>query len=159
MGYIDDILGDNEKIVYRVGLHWVMFLGPALFLFLAGISIPANGRPAIVLFMIGILWAVHVYISLQNTEFVVTNNRFLLRTVFPWKKLHDIPLVEIANATFYQPSLGKLLNFGRIIIVLHNGKRISHRLVSGPYELLKHLSQQVEAAAGSEQKAPRPTPD
>ena len=152
MGHIDDKLGGNEKIVYRVGLHWVMFLGPAILLFLAGISIPANGRPAIVLFIIGLVWAVLSYISLQNTEFVITNNRLLIWTVFPWKKLHDIALVEIANATFYQPSLGKLLNFGKITIVLNSGKRISRRLVNGPYELLKHLSQQIETARGKEQK-------
>ena len=150
MGYIDDKLRGNEKIVYRVGLHWVMFLGPAIFIFLAGISIPASGTPAIVLFIIAMLWAVLSYVALLNTEFVVTNNRLLIWTVFPWKKMYDIALVEIVNASVYEPSLGKLLNFGRITIVLNNGKRISRRLVSGPYELLKHLSQQVETARGKE---------
>ena len=150
MGYIDDKLSGNEKIVYRVGLHWVMFLGPAIFIFLAGISIPASGTPAVVLFIIAILWAALSYVVLLNTEFVVTNNRLLIWTVFPWKKLYDIAFVEIANASVYEPSLGKLLNFGRITIVLNNGKRISRRLVSGPYELLKHLSQQVEIARGKE---------
>jgi hypothetical protein len=150
MGYIDDKLSGDEKIVYRVGLHWVMFLGPALSLFLSGISIPANGRPAIVLFIIAMLWAVLSYVVLIQTEFVVTNNRLLIWTVFPWKKLYDIAFVEIANASVYEPSLGKLLNFGKITIVLNNGKRISRRLVSGPYELLKHLSRQVETARGKE---------
>jgi len=150
MGYIDDKLSGNEKAVYRVGLHWVMFLGPAIFMFLAGISIPASGTPAIVLFIIAMLWAVLSYVVLLNTEFVVTNNRLLIWTVFPWKKLYDIALVEIANASVYEPSLGKLLNFGRITIVLNNGKRISRRLVSGPYELLKHLSQQAETARDKE---------
>jgi hypothetical protein len=150
MGYIDNKLGSNEKIIYRVGLHWAMFLGPAIFLFLSGISIPANGRPAIVLFIIAMLWAILSYVVLLNTEFVVTNNRLLIWTVFPWKKLYDIAFVEIANTSVYQPSLGKLLNFGRITIVLNNGKGISRRLVSGPYELLKHVSQQVETAHGKE---------
>ena len=158
MGHIDDKLGDNERIVYRVGLHWVMFLGPVIFLFLAGISIPANGRPAIVLFIIGLVWAVLSYISLQNTEFVITNNRLLIWTVFPRKKLYDIAFVEIANTSVYEPSLGKLLNFGKITIVLNSGKRISRRLVSGPYELLKHLSQQVETAGGNNQKPPPNNP-
>ena len=152
MGHIDDKLGDNEKIVYRVGLHWVMLIGPALLLFLAGISISTKGKSAIVLFIIGLVWAGLSYIVLQKTEFTVTNSRLLIWTVFPWKKRHDIALIEIANATFYQPSLGKLLNFGKINIVLTNGKRISRRLVSGPYELLQHLLQQVETARGKEQK-------
>jgi hypothetical protein len=152
MGYIDDKLDDNEKIVCRVSLHWVMFIGPALLLFLSGISIPANGRPAIVLFIIGLAWAVLSYIALRNTEFAVTNKRLLIWTVFPWKKLYDIALVDIANADVYLPSLGKLLNFGKITIILNNRKRISRRLVSGPDELLKNLSQQIEIARGKEQK-------
>jgi hypothetical protein len=97
-------------------------------------------------------WAVLSYIALRNTEFAVTNKRLLIWTVFPWKKLYDIALVEIANADVYLPSLGKLLNFGKITIILNNRKRISRRLVSGPDELLKNLSQQIEIARGKEQK-------
>ncbi len=145
MGRLDDNLNGDEKIVYRTGLHWVAFCGPAMLLFLAGISIQSKGMPAIVFFIIGLVWAILSYITLQSTEFGITNNRVLICTVFPWKKLHDLALVDIADAAVYQPSLGKLLDFGKITIALVNGKRVSRRLVSAPHELLKHLSEQVEA--------------
>ena len=45
-----------------------------------------------ILFVIALVWAVLSYVVLQNTEFVITNNRLLIWTVFPWKKLHDIAL-------------------------------------------------------------------
>jgi hypothetical protein len=155
MGHIDDNLSGDDRIVYRTGLHWVAFCGPAMLLFLAGVSIQPKGRTAIVLFIIGLVWAILSYIALQTTEFGITNNRILIWTVIPWKKLHDLALVEIADAAVYQPSLGKLLNFGKITIVLVNGKRVSHRLVNAPYEFLKNLSQQVEAARTRNQEPPR----
>ena len=155
MGHIDDNLSGDEKIVYRAGLHWVAFCGPAMLLFLAGISIPSKGTPAIVCFIIAAIWAVLSYITLQNTEFGITNNRILIWTVFPRKKLQEISLIEIADAAVYLPSLGKLLNFGKITIVLANGRKVSRRLVNAPYELLKNLSQQVDAAQGRQQGPPQ----
>src|SRR5512143_194639 len=96
MGHIDDNLSGDEKIVYRTGLHWVAFCGPVMLLFLAGISIQSGGRTSVVLFIIGLIWAILSYIALQTTEFGITNNRLLIWTTLPWKKLHDLALVEIA---------------------------------------------------------------
>jgi hypothetical protein len=155
MGRIDDNLSGDEKIVYRTGLHWVTFCGPAMLLFLAGVSIQSKGKPAIVLFIIGLVWAILSYITLRTTEFAITNKRVLVWTIFPWKKLHDLALDGIADAAVYQPSLGKFLDFGKITIVLVNGKRVSRRLVSAPYELLKNLSEQVEATRGRRQEPPQ----
>jgi hypothetical protein len=155
MSRIDDNLSGDEKIVYRTGLHWVTFCGPAMLLFLAGVSIQSKGKSAIVLFIIGLVWAILSYITLRTTEFAITNNRVLVWTVFPWKKLHDLALDEIADAAAYQPSLGKFLDFGKITIVLVNGKRVSRRLVSAPYELLKNLSEQVEATRSKQQGPPQ----
>jgi hypothetical protein len=154
MGHIDDDLSGNEKIVYRTGLHWVTFCSPALLLFLAGISIPSKGKSAIVLFVIATIWAVLSLITLRNTELGITNNRVLVWTGFPWKRLRHIALIEIADAAVYQPSLGKFLNFGKITIVSAAGKRISRRLVSAPYEFLTHLREQVEEVRGAQEERP-----
>ena len=158
MSHIDDNLSGDEKIVYRTGLHWVIFCGPAMLLFLSGISISSKGMSAMILFAIALAWGVLSYIVLQNNEFVITNNRLLVWTVFPWKKLKSVTFAEIANTGVYQPTLGKLLNFGKITIVLSSGKSISHRMVNSPYELLMHLQQLVEAARGKQQEPPPKQP-
>lgn len=158
MGHIDDNLSGNEKIIYRAGLHWVILFGPAILLFLAGISIPSKGMSATILFIIGVIWAILSYIILQNTEFGITDNRVLIWTVFPSKKLHDIAFIEIADVAIYQPSLGKLLNFGKITIVLAKRKKISHRLVNAPYEFLTNLQQQVDVARGKQEGPSQDSP-
>jgi uncharacterized membrane protein YdbT with pleckstrin-like domain len=158
MGHIDDNLGENEKIIYRTGLHWVILLGPALLLFLAGISIPSKGMSAMILFIIAAIWSILSYIILQNTEFGITNNRLLIWTIFPRKKLHDIAFVEIADVSIYQPSLGKLLNFGKLTIIFAKRKRVSRRLVNAPYEFLTNLQQQVDAVRSKQQEPPQNNP-
>lgn len=154
MSHIDDNLNSGEKIVYRTGLHWVAFCSPALLLFLAGVSIRSGSRTSVVLFMVGLVWGILSYIALQNNEFGITNDRILVWTVFPWKRLRNISLHEIADAAVYQPSLGKFLNFGKITIALVHGGRVTYRLVNAPYELLKNLSQQVEAVRARQQERP-----
>lgn len=158
MSHIDDNLSGDEKIVYRTGLHWVMFCGPAVLLFLSGISISSKGMSAMILFAIALAWGVLSYIVLRNNEFAITNDRLLVWTVFPWKKLKSVTFAEIANMGVYQPTLGKLLNFGRTTIVLLNGRKISHRMVNSPYEFLMYLQQQVEAARGKQQASPQSSP-
>ena len=145
MTRINDILKENEKIVYRTGIHWVILGGPAMLLFLSGISIPSQGMSAIALFAVAVAWAILSYIILQNTDFTVTNNRLLMWTLFPWKKLREIKLTEIVNADFYQPTLGKLLNFGKVTIAHSNIRTVSYRMVNSPYGFIISLQQQVEA--------------
>ena len=152
MGRINNKLNGDEKIVYHAGLHWVILGGPAILLFLSGISISTKGMSAMILFAIALAWGILSYVILQNNEFVITNNRLLVWTVFPWKKLKSVAFAEIANMGVSQPTLGKLLNFGKITIVLSSKKSITHRMVNSPYELLMPLQQLVESARGIQQE-------
>ena len=152
MGYIDNNLGGDEKIVYRTGLHWAVLGFPAILLFLSGVSISSKGMSAVILFSIALVWGVLSYIVLQNNEFAITNNRLLVWTVFPWKKLRSVTFAEIAKTGVYQPTLGKLLDFGRITIVLSNGKSLSYRIVNAPHELLMRLQEFAESARDTQQE-------
>ena len=154
MNHIDDKLNGDEKIVYRTGLHWVILCGPAILLFLSGISISSKGMSAMILFAIALAWGVLSYVVLRNEEFAITNDRLLVWTVFPWKKLKSVTFAEITNMGVSQPTLGKLLNFGKITIVLSNRKRISHRMVNSPYELLMRLQHLVEAVRDTQRESP-----
>ncbi len=154
MAHIDCCLKEDEKILYRTGTHWVILGAPALLLFLAGVSIPSHGMSSTVLFIIAVMWTILSYIIYQNTEFAVTNNRLLIRTVFPWKKFKEIELAEVVNTGLYQPTLGKFLNFGKITIGLANKRHLTHRMVNSPYTFLVALQQQAEVVRGEQQGPP-----
>jgi len=67
----------------------------------------------------------------------VTRSRFLAGVGFPWRRSHDLPLTDIEGVDVYQPSLGKLLNFGKLKLRTKDGKRLSFRLVKDPFQLGK----------------------
>ena len=136
-------LQENERIVYRTGLHWAMFLGPALVLMLAGISVPSRGLSAPVLLIIGVLWSISSIMSYRNSEFLITNRRLLARFGFPWKRMYDIPFTTIENIDMHQPTLGSFLNFGKILIRRTSGAGHSIRMIPKPIEFVKNIQEQI----------------
>ncbi|HVN98235.1 MAG TPA: PH domain-containing protein [Syntrophorhabdaceae bacterium] len=146
MASAEEILEANEKIVYRTGLHGALLGGPLMLLFITGLLVPSKGLPALLFVAIAVIWGVLAYLSIQRSEFVITDRRVIIRVLMPVKRSWEIPLIEIADADIYQPGLGKLLNFGKIILRLTNGRRIAFRLVSDPYGFMAHLREQTIAA-------------
>jgi uncharacterized membrane protein YdbT with pleckstrin-like domain len=145
MSYIDDNLIEKEYVVYRTKLHWAILLGPAVLIILAGLWIPSKGMSALVLLALGIMWGVFSSISIQTSEIGITDRRLLLRVGFPLRRSCDIMLEEIQIVDIYQPSLGKFLNFGKIIIQSGGGKRYAFRMIASPIELRDELARQVNS--------------
>jgi uncharacterized membrane protein YdbT with pleckstrin-like domain len=145
MSYIDDNLIEKEYVVYRTKLHWAILLGPAVLIILAGLWIPSKGMSALVLLALGIMWGVFSSISIQTSEIGITDKRLLLRVGFPLRRSCDIMLEEIQIVDIYQPSLGKFLNFGKIIIHSGGGKRYAFRMIASPIELRDELARQVNS--------------
>ncbi len=145
MSYIEDNLIEKECVVYRTKLHWATLLGPAVLIILAGLWIPSKGISALVLLALGVMWGVFSSVSLQNSEIGITDKRLLLRVGFPLRRSCDILLEEIQMVDIYQPSLGKFLNFGKIIIQSGGGKRYVFRMIASPIEFRDKLARQVNS--------------
>ncbi|MBA4389961.1 MAG: hypothetical protein C0399_03385 [Syntrophus sp. (in: bacteria)] len=142
MSNVDDNLKENERVTYRTGLHWVIFGGPLVLLCVAGLSIPSKGMPAVILLIVATIWTLFVTRNLQMTEFVITDKRILIQRWFTLKKFYDISISEIVDVEIYQPALGKLLNFGKIIVHLPKKKRVSFRLVNAPVIFLMKFQEE-----------------
>jgi|WetSurMetagenome_2_1015567.scaffolds.fasta_scaffold34250_2 hypothetical protein len=132
---------EEETAVYRTGLHWVLVLAPALVMMLSGMSIPGKGVGAVVLLTLATMWGVLSSISLESSEFMVTKKRMLIKTGFPRRRSHDLFLADIGGVYVYQPSLGKVLNFGKVTFKMKTGKRLSFRLVRDPLRLASAISE------------------
>ena len=138
-------LQENEKIVHHTGFHWVMLLGPTMVLIIAGVSVPSRGVSALILLILGVVWAIFSIISYRRSEFLITNKRFLARYGFPWKRMYDISLSNIEYIDMHQPALGNILNFGKIIIK-HNGGIIrSIRMIPNPIAFIKNVQDQISS--------------
>jgi hypothetical protein len=143
MNSIDDKLTQDEAVIYRAKCHWAVLLGPVLVIIIGGLALRSQGYHAMVLIAFGFFWGIFSYIRLSRTEIVLTKNKVLINAGFVPKKSLDILLNEIMFIDYYQPSLGSMLNFGKIMIVYNGKKKCALRFVSCPAELVKEVQQQI----------------
>ena len=66
MGYVEDTIGTNEKIVYIVKFHWIYTFSAFFYLLFFG------------LFIIGIIIFLKMMINKWTTERVLTDARYIL---------------------------------------------------------------------------------
>jgi hypothetical protein len=147
---MNEDIRENERIVYETRLHWVLFLGPIMLIILGGLSFPAKGLKALVLVAIGIVWGFISYIKFNRSLIRVTNQRVVIRVSFLTRKPYIISLGDISLIDTYQPSLGAMLNFGKITII-HGAKFKSvFRMVSSPGEFVTAVKGQIAATPKKE---------
>jgi hypothetical protein len=145
----DDKLRENETIIYRAQLHWAILLGPTLVIIIGGLALKSQGYHAMVLITFGLIWGILSYINLRRSEIGLTQNKVLIKVGFPLKKSHDILLSEIIFIDYYQPSLGSMLDFGKILIMDKRRKKYAFRLVAGPAEFVKEVHRQITSLSSS----------
>ena len=143
MNSIDSKLTNDETIVYRTKCHGAMLFGPILIIIIGGLALNAQGFPAIVLMAFGLVWAIFSYVSLNGSELGLTRKRVLINAGFLTLKAYDIPLNEIVAIDYYQPTLGSMLDFGKIIIVHNRQSKCIIRFVSSPAEFVTKVRQRI----------------
>jgi uncharacterized membrane protein YdbT with pleckstrin-like domain len=141
-----------EGSTLSVRLHWAVFLGPAAVFVFGGLSLRAKGLSALVLLAVGVLWGILVWGAYRRSEITLTNDRVRVRTGYLMRRDYDILFTDIAVVDFYQPSLGTLLNFGKLIIVHGKGTRTAVRMVAAPLEFVMELKRRVGRLYGREQE-------
>lgn len=143
MNSVDDKSTNKEAFIYRAQYHWAILLGPILVMIIGGLALGSQGYHAMALIAFGFVWGICSYISLCRSEIGWTRSRVLIHVGFPMKRSYGIPLGEITVIDFYQPSLGSMLNFGKIIIVYQGKKKSTFRFVSCPAEFVRETHQQI----------------
>ncbi len=139
MSSIDDKSKDDERIIFQSKLHWAVLLGPILVIVIGGLAARSQGYHAVALIVFGLIWGIVSYIDLQKSVIQLTQNNVKIDNGFPLKKPFKISLNDIILIDYYQPSLGSMLNFGKIIIIDKRKKKRVFRFISSPIEFVKEV--------------------
>ncbi|OPY67744.1 MAG: hypothetical protein A4E57_02137 [Syntrophorhabdaceae bacterium PtaU1.Bin034] len=131
----------NDEMPYRTRLHWIMFFGPGGLMMIGGLSIPSKGLPAAVILALGTIWGIFSSINFERSEIVLSRSSLRLRVGGLWRRSYDIPLSEIERVDVYQPSLGKILDFGKITIRRKNARKLVFRMIRSPLQLAGKIYQ------------------
>ena len=161
MGYLEDLMGKNEKIVLTTRPHWITIVGTLLIngflvLLLLGIGVissiflgPVGWIAIAVAGVIALapLWRlVSDWLHWLNDLYVVTNRRIIQAQGIINKHVIDSSLEKINDVVLTQSALGRMLGYGDLQIL--TGSEIGVNLlrrISEPVRFKTEMLNQKEA--------------
>ena len=128
MGYVQDTIGDNEKIIYTVKFHWLYTLIAFLNLLFLGV------------FIIGIINFLKMMINKWTTERVLTDLRYIQKIGWIKRDTEEIRISKIEEVDLKQSILGRILGYGSINISGTGSGKITLELIDDPLVFQKNLN-------------------
>jgi len=104
MSYIQESLGEHEKIVAHARFHWWYTVQAWLALIFLGV------------FIVGIIIFFQMMIAKWTTEIAVTTHRFVKKTGWFSLNTEEMALHNIEGVKVSQSFWGRMLNYGKIRI-------------------------------------------
>jgi len=168
MSYVNENLMPNEKVLFSAHIHPAIFLSSVFsFVFtiaagiyafsLAGQQSPAGSTPSVtslfsgvvlcfsgILFLCTILLGLQALIIMRTTEFAVTNWRVIAKTGFIRRHTLEMLLSKIESVAVHQNILGRLLDFGTVIVTGTGGTKEGFRAIAEPLAVRRKINQIIE---------------
>lgn len=131
MGYPQKLLADNETIQFETKPHWRGLFVPAIVLIATvfgmswlyfWIDSAMFGGTIIRWIVLGggililALWAVVPFLRWLTTEYVFTDRRIIVRSGIVTRQGRDMPLSKVNDVSFVVPMMGRILNYGALVI-------------------------------------------
>lgn len=158
MSYIESNLLTDEKLVYCVTPHWVIFSSGAGMILLALIAAfyPSSilslqiideftlREIAFILFALtGIYWLVQAYIYFVTSEYGVTNKRVLIKTGWIERNSLELLLDKVEGVLVDQSLLGRVLNYGSISVIGTGGTKDTFPFIPDPLLFRRMAQEQI----------------
>lgn len=157
MGYVERHLLPGERVLYKTRLHWVLFVKPVLLLVagaaLAGLLRLVPDPPWLWMLgaavaAVGLVWAFVHYVEVMTSEFAVTTSRLIFKVGLISRYTTELLLARVESIGVQQGLVGRLLNFGDLVVTGTGGAREIFRRVRDPIGFRNHV-QQASLSAGS----------
>lgn len=162
MQYIQNTILKNEKLVYWARPHWIIFAPAAISILLALILISYGPALlgslayfqlfglyfyqlfAILVILFGIYNIISAYINYQTSEYGITDKRILMKTGWIQRNSLEVFLDKIEAVRVGQSILGRILNYGTLIIVGTGGTEDPFFNIPDPLSFRKQVQQQID---------------
>ena len=128
MGYIEDTISDDEKIVYVVQFHWIYTFIAFMYLIFLG------------LLLIGVFIFIKMMINKWTTERALTNTRYIQKIGWIARNTEEIGISKIEEVDLQQSILGRILGYGSISISGTGSGHILLKDIDAPLLFQKNLN-------------------
>lgn len=144
----DAHLLQNETVVYRTSLHWVIFARPVLWFVAAVIFMNTAVSPlAVVFLLVGVIDSIGQAVARRFAEFSVTNRRIIAKAGVLRKHSLELMLSKVEAISVTQGLLGRILGYGSIIVGGTGGTKEVFPNVANPEELRRQVQQQIASVS------------
>ena len=162
MSYVKDNLMPDEDVLINARVHRAIFL-PAILMFIVFLIIflisynavlaeyfTDDGSIAVVfcgaylILLFSIFSGISALITLNTTEFAVTNTRLIGKTGFLRRNSIDILLQKVESISIHQNIMGRLLNFGTLTITGTGGTKGIFKAISDPLSIRIKTNQIID---------------
>jgi uncharacterized membrane protein YdbT with pleckstrin-like domain len=145
----------GEQIIYKAKLHWALFLrpiGPLLIMFIFLLLVGGSNDDSTgsflfclsgIFFLLAILVGIGALMAFMTTEFALTNKRVIAKTGWIKRRSMELLLQKVESIGVDQPILGRILNYGTIIVTGTGGTKEPFNNIADPMELRKRVNAQV----------------
>ncbi|NQD37128.1 PH domain-containing protein [Permianibacter sp. IMCC34836] len=154
--YVKKVLISGERILHTGQVSWWTLLGPlalSAMLLASALSLqllhPIPVLP-LVLLAASALVALVAYVRQRSTELAITNKRIIVKRGFVRRDTIEINLVKVESLQVEQNLLGRMLNFGDIIVSAGGGPMAPVSGIAAPLVFRQHFN---EATDQSQQPA------
>lgn len=134
---------DND-VVYVAGLHWILFLWPALLVIAAMLlGIYVQQLHILSLFFIGfaVLWGLMTWVNFHFTSLTIKNKQVIFRSGILVRNTIDIPMARIASIDIRQSIVGSILRYGSLMITDTGGKCQAINTLDKPLTCRRYIEQ------------------
>lgn len=147
MSYVDHVLQPGENLKHRTTVHWMVFF-PGLFLLLIAIIVAANTGAtsdpglnryimiaALLIAGIALLSLLRAWFRRWTTEIAVTDKRVIFKSGFISRSTIEMNMDKVESVDVAQSILGRIFDYGTIVVRGTGASMEPLRNVQGPIEL------------------------
>ncbi len=147
MSYVDHVLQPGENLKHRTTVHWMVFF-PGLFLLLIAIIVAANTGAtsdpglnryimiaALLIAAIALLSLLRAWFRRWTTEIAVTDKRVIFKSGFISRSTIEMNMDKVESVDVAQSILGRIFDYGTIVVRGTGASMEPLRNVQGPIEL------------------------
>jgi uncharacterized membrane protein YdbT with pleckstrin-like domain len=148
--YVDKVLQEGERVRYIASLNWILYVPGLLLWFVAAVIYFASpdsgglgtiGRlAALIVFAAGLVVLARAWFRWWTTEIAVTDRRIIYKTGFISRKTTEMHMDKVESVDVDQSVLGRIFNFGNVIVRGTGSGLEPIRDIDAPLELRNHIT-------------------
>ena len=158
MRYVESLLGKNEHILWRARQHWIVltanfFINLFIFIAIVAVAVLAGridflkgiSNWILLALLVPIAWFGWSVLQWWAEEYLITTHRVVQTEGLVNKRTEDSSLEKINDITLTQSVLGRILNYGDLVIITGSDIGLNAlRRLARPVDFKKTLLEQKQ---------------